>query len=241
MEDAVGKLTSKLASLEENESKAADELQESKTKIETLENTIKANENMISWLNKQLNQFQGLGKLNLLRGNLANAAQGAIGGAGQVGGRTVLQETSGQINGSTGVQPGSLPRAGRLFPNIQNTLPNDSPSWMNIYQSTSTPLDNDLTSRFERISANNNNYSVGRSRLDAISHREVFIDESTGDKGEENKNPAGDSIPRQGTSNPVNKNANTRPPTWAKPRSGKVTLEGSAQSRPNGNLIRRNN
>ncbi|ODM96961.1 Spindle assembly abnormal protein 6 [Orchesella cincta] len=243
LEESMKKQQVTMASLEDNEAHAKQELEEAKTKIDTLETTVKSNENMISWLNKQLNEFQGLGNLTKFRQNLAAGGSGSGGPStaallGRSNSNT--QEQIGQANNSTTAVNGSIRSGGLFASNFQNTLPNGTPSWMHIYQSTSTPLDNDLSSRFERISATNNNYSLGRSRLDTISEKTGetnFTERNNGVSNanqEENRNSNGNQ--KQATiestlAAPTNKT--TKPPTWAKPRSGKVTLEAGAPTKPN--------
>lgn len=241
-DESTSKLQTQLSAAEESESHAKHELEESIEKIESLENTIKSNENMITWLNKQLNEFQGLGKLTKFRQNLANATTGSVNGE-TLYGRSNAQESFGPGNISTAAVNGSgRVGAGALFSsNFQNTLPNGTPSWMHIYQSTSTPLDNDneLSSRFERISASNNNFSLGRSRLDAISESsgnnnpvERNSANSNSKVPDENQDPGNEGQMKKTavagkTFTGSNKPGAVKAPTWAKPRSGKVTLQST--------------
>lgn len=230
LEEANSRSLAECKSLKENADQLKEQMETLEEKIEQQENTIKSNENMISWLNKQLNEFQGLGKLQQFRQNLNTGTGPGIGSAHL--GRSTIQDSMGQANSSNVAVQGSARGGGLFSSNLHNTLPNTSPSWLNVYQSTSTPLDNDLSSRLERISATNNNYSLGRSRLDAISERASEV--NTGDyNDDENRNPSGNQkkLTEKGPTTTANKT--TKPPTWSKPRSGKVTLEVSAPQKPN--------
>lgn len=232
LEESNSRSIAESKSLKENADQLKEQMEALEEKLEQQENTIKSNENMITWLNKQLNEFQGLGKLQQFRQNLNTGTNGPGIGSAHLG-RSTIQDSLGQANSSNVAVQGSVRGGGLFSSNLQNTLPNASPSWLNVYQSTSTPLDNDLSSRLERISASNNNYSLGRSRLDAISERASEL--NTGDcNDDENRNPSGtqkklvERGPTTGT-----KTVNGKPPTWSKPRSGKVTLEVSAPTKTN--------
>ncbi|CAL8094623.1 unnamed protein product [Orchesella dallaii] len=246
LEEAIKKQNTTMASLEESESRVKMELEESKSKIDLMETTIKSNENMISWLNKQLNEFQGLGNLTKFRQNLAVAGSGGPNAAflGRSNSNHNTQEQPEYANNSTAAVNGSIRSGGLFTSNFQNSLPNGTPSWMHIYQSTSTPLDNDLSSRFERISATNNNYTLGRSRLDTISEKtaETNLTErnnivSTANQEETpmayTRNPNENQKKATIESSVAATNKSVKAPTWAKPRSGKVTLEVGAPTKPN--------
>jgi hypothetical protein len=129
---------------------------------------------------------------------------------------------------------------GAMFNNNQlhQTLPNGTPSWMHIYQSTSTPLEDDLSARLEKVNASSGLHMNFKSRFTDRIHGE-----DNGNNPQNNNHPSekNENEENNGTEKP--KSAGTRTPTWARGRGGKVTLgssagTGSAGGR-NANTLRR--
>lgn len=206
--------------------------QDADVKIQELEKTITSNENMISWLNKQLNEFQGLSNLSKFRQNLAMSANSQL-GQHQNNPSPIAHSTStgptmsnnnepahSKMYSATNNEGSGGRRFGAAFSasnQSQNTLLNGTPSWMHIYQSTSTPLDDDLSSRLEKVATNPGlgmNYNDLKSRFADPYETELM-------------NKDGKKETDDATTKPT-KNHPSRTPTWARGRGGRVTLDLTA-------------
>ncbi len=287
----IGELEIKIESLNTSLTNATSEIEkltkarvDFEVKIEKLEETIKSNENMISWLNKQLNDFQGLSNLDKFRQNLASSANQLVSASSTSAGKFHQQQQQKQNNPSpipynnnhhqhnngnaadstapppssafskgyinSAGEPVSAPNSGGLNRRFgagfsgsnqsQNTLPNGTPSWMHIYQSTSTPLDDDLSSRLEKVSTNPNlgmNYNDLRSRFaDPFDYSEGTppIINPQNEGGVE----GGNIRTKSGPTTTTTARGTTRQPTWARGggRGGRVTLDLTTKP---GGILRR--
>jgi len=227
------------AAAETESNKLKENLKDSESKIIELEKNIRSNENMISWLNKQLNEYQGLSNLSKFRQNLATSApplsainkESVQSNPASDGPLYHNDHLSTNIKTNPAyqyshTQEGDSIQSGKHFlagggaafnhNRIHNTLPNGTPSWMHIYQSTSTPLDDDLSSRLEKVTASSGLHLNYKSR---------FTDRYQGDdNGFENGNPSTNEKKQTEDTDERVKPATSRPPTWARGRGGKVTL-----------------
>ena len=192
------------------------EITELQKKVTEFEATIESNENMISWLNKQLNELQGLSDLNKFRANLSQhpepsgrneihqpvvtVPRNPSNSAKLPSARQGLSKTLGEIQNINA--PSS----------INNTVGGGSPSWLHIYQSTGNHTERDLSSRLEHVSA-----------LGAILHSQ----NKTGTKDTSKTSPEHEA-PKENlnekSGKPNNDNRVSRQPSWAKSKP-KVTLD----------------
>lgn len=182
-------LNSKTKSLENTESELAKtqtSLKECQKKLEMIEKSMESKENMISWLNKQLNELQGLSNLSKFRQNLVasrsinptnnngtgdanntesfrlNGTQDSTPGFGGNSWAPPLQSTStplGQLNNNTSGQNDSSTNNGENLSNSNNSRTNASsrvPSWAKSRGKVT------LANSSGPASANGNNSALGK-------------------------------------------------------------------------------